>query len=345
MTHKTRYFRVGLFVLVGMALIVAGVIAFGMGVLTSEEHFYAETYFQESVQGLEVGSPVKYLGVEIGRVELITFADQVYDIEMTHEYQRAILVRSALFPSALHVPSNKRFEELVPGMVKAGMRIRLATQGLTGVRYLESVRLDSERYPPMEISWTPKALYVPSAKAQMSAIVDSIDTLAQKLAAIPFEELTDGVNALVQTVSEAVSEADIAGLSGRTNRLLDNLNRATGPDLAETTARVDQLLDRLNAIATDIDVADTMGHIEATMASLEDTTAGLPDTVRKLDRLIGEMEAVMGSEGEPMLRDLRQTASNLRDFTETLKRYPSSVIFGKEPPPSDPEGKRDGKTP
>jgi len=200
----------------------------------------------------------------------------------------------------------------------------------------------------MEISWTPKALYVPSAKAQMSAIVDSIDTLAQKLAAIPFEELTDGVNALVQTVSEAVSQADIAGLSGRTNRLLDNLNRATGPDLAETTARVDQLLDRLNAIATDIDVADTMGHIEATMASLEDTTAGLPDTVRKLDGLIGEMEAVMGSEGDAiraMLRDLRQTASNLRDFTETLKRYPSVVIFGKEPPPSDPEGKRDGKTP
>jgi ABC-type transporter Mla subunit MlaD len=347
-TLKARYFRVGLFVLTGMALIVAAVIAFGMGALTREEHFYAETYFQESVQGLEVGSPVKHLGVEIGRVELITFADQVYDIEMTNGYKRPVLVRSALFPSALHVPSNKSFEELVPEMVKAGMRIRLATQGLTGVRYLESVLLDPERYPPMEITWNSKELYVPSARTQMSAIVDSIDTLTQRLAAIPFEELTDGVDALVQTVRGAVSDADIAGLSDRTKRLLDNLNGTTGPRLTEMTARVDRLLDRLNVIAADIDVAGTMNDLDATMAALRDTTAELPETVRQIDRLLEDLEAMMGSEGDTvrlMLRDLRQATSNLRDFTETLKRYPSAVIFGKEPPPSDPEGKREGGKP
>jgi len=67
-----------------VALIVVAVIAFGIGTLTREEHFQEETYFEESVQGLAVGSHVKHLSVEIARVGLITFADQVYDIEITN---------------------------------------------------------------------------------------------------------------------------------------------------------------------------------------------------------------------------------------------------------------------
>ena len=70
MSAEARYFRVGLFVLVGVALIGScTVILGGRGLF--KDPILLETYFDESVQGLEVGSPVKLRGVQLGTVSLV----------------------------------------------------------------------------------------------------------------------------------------------------------------------------------------------------------------------------------------------------------------------------------
>jgi len=345
MSLKAHYFRVGIFVLVGAALIVGAIIAFGVGAVIEEEYYYAETYFEESVQGLEVGSPVKLLGVQIGRVETITFVDQFYDVDPSFVTMRPVLIRAALFPRALKARSKKEFETLGPQFVAAGLRIRLASQGFTGVRYLDAGMLDPVRYPAMEIDWEPEVLYIPSAKGQLSAIVDSVDALTQKLEEIPFQRLTEGAEVLVQTLKQGVMDADIATLSGKLGQLLDNVTVATGPELVETRERIDRLIDRLNVVAADVEVADAMKNFDSTMAAVKDATTALPGTIRRLDRAISEVEALLSGEEETlrlMLHDMRIAMQNLRAFTETLKRYPAAVLWGKEPPAVDPESSGDG---
>jgi len=344
---KAHYFRVGVFVLAGAALIVAAIIVFGVGAVIEEEYYYAETYFEESVQGLEVGSPVKLLGVQIGRVEIITFVDQIYDID-PKVYSRPVLIRAALFPRALKAKSRKEFESLGPQFVAAGLRIRLASQGFTGVRYLDAAMLDPERFPPMEINWKPEVLYIPSARGQLSAIVDSVDALTQKLEEIPFQKLTEEAEILVQTLQQGVRDADIATLSGKLQNVLDNVAGATGPELQETRAGIDRLVERLNTIAADVEIADALNNFDRTMAAARDATTALPGTIRRLDSAISEVESLLSGEEETlrlMLHDMRMAAQNLRDFTETLKRYPASVLFGKEPPVVDPEKTDDGGRP
>ena len=78
MSAEARYFRVGLFVLVGIAVIVAAVLVLAGGNLFRQP-VVAETYFDEAVEGLEVGSPVKLRGVQIGQVSWIGFVDDVYE--------------------------------------------------------------------------------------------------------------------------------------------------------------------------------------------------------------------------------------------------------------------------
>ena len=346
MSLKAHYFRVGAFVLCGMALIVGAVIAFGIGAVMEEEYFYAETYFEESVQGLEVGSPVKLLGVQIGRVEIITFVDQIYDLGSSIVYSRPVLIRAALFPHALMAESKEEFEATGPKIVEAGMRIRLASQGFTGVRYLEAEMLDPQRFPAMEITWEPEVLYIPSAKGQLSAIVDSVDALTQKLEEIPFNKLAEEAEHLVRTLHQGVTDADIATLSGKLGHLLDNVAEATGPELNDTRERIDRLIDRLNTIASDVEIGEAMDNLDRTMVAIREAASGLPETIRRLDHAINEIDSLLGSEEETlrlMLHDMRVTVQNLRDFTETLKRYPTAVLFGKEPPPADPEGGDDGE--
>ena len=71
---KSRsYFKVGIFVIIGSLLIVSGIVLFGAGKFLKKK-IIIESYFNQSVQGLEVGAPLKFQGVQIGNVREIGFA-------------------------------------------------------------------------------------------------------------------------------------------------------------------------------------------------------------------------------------------------------------------------------
>jgi ABC-type transporter Mla subunit MlaD len=70
--NTTRYFKLGLFILIGLGLLVAGAIALGAGRMF-EKSIQIETCFDQSIAGVDVGAPVKYRGVTIGHVASIRF--------------------------------------------------------------------------------------------------------------------------------------------------------------------------------------------------------------------------------------------------------------------------------
>ena len=72
MSQKPSYFRIGLFIVIALAILAAGLIAFGAGQVL-RERVYIETYVDATIQGVDVGSPVKYRGVQVGRVSAINF--------------------------------------------------------------------------------------------------------------------------------------------------------------------------------------------------------------------------------------------------------------------------------
>ena len=73
MASQQTKFAVGLFLACGMAISVVGFVWLGMSRYFEKGNYYA-TYFDESVQGLEVDAPVKYRGVSIGRVASVRVA-------------------------------------------------------------------------------------------------------------------------------------------------------------------------------------------------------------------------------------------------------------------------------
>ena len=80
MSAKANYFKLGLFILMGVALIFAGVLIFGAGKIF-EKRLRIETYVNESVQGIDIGSKVKFRGVTIGNVSKIDFTSSRYEMD------------------------------------------------------------------------------------------------------------------------------------------------------------------------------------------------------------------------------------------------------------------------
>ena len=137
--NKSGYYKIGLFTICGFILFAAMITVLGAGAAL-ENSYYIETYFNESIQGLSVGAPVKYRGVQIGSVNDIDFCQNAYSSENI-KYSGYVYIRIAIYPKLVsgrdqqidESERNKRLKQLID----RGMRARLAQQGITGLAYIE----------------------------------------------------------------------------------------------------------------------------------------------------------------------------------------------------------------
>ncbi len=312
MSQESSYYRVGLFVLVGLGLLVGAVLVIG-GTDLLRRPIMVETYFDESVQGLEVGSPVKYRGVQIGSISYIGLVDDVYEFE-SHEdgitYGQMVLVRMKLTPQGddpVDDPAQGRARtENLRRMIDRGLRVRLAQQGVTGTAYIEADYVSPQANPPMTITWQPQIDYLPSAPSTLKSISNAAERIFTRLDALPVEDILVHLDQLLVSMHGVVDRVDVVQLQEQAARLLEELEATAGSmrDLLEHS--------ETRQIATD--VRGTLKEMEATLASVR--TA------------VDDGGPVLGE----LLNNLRAASRDLRDVAETARSYPSVLLLGEPPP-------------
>ncbi len=222
MSQEARYYRVGAFVLSGMALILIFIIALG-GQSFFVTPTMMETYFNESVQGLEVGSPVKVSGVQIGRVAEIGLASRYYDMptfeDRLQHGQDVIVVMEVVGPGGQGV-DQQAIKELQT-MIDRGLRLRIASQGITGISYIQAQFLSPDDHPQMQISWTPKRLYIPSAPSTMATISTAAERIASRLEDVEIQELAQHLDDLIVTVTQSVRDLQTGSIRRDASAALD----------------------------------------------------------------------------------------------------------------------------
>jgi paraquat-inducible protein B len=251
MSAQINYFRLGLFVLVGLALIVTGVVVLGAGALMKPT-ILAETYFNESVQGLDVGAPVKYLGVEIGKVSWIGFVPAKYkmrNIEENVRFGKYVMVEVALDPSKMPLSPGQKAMSLLRERVAAGMRVRLQSS-ITGPTFLGVDYLDPNVYKPMEIAWKPTHAYFPSAPGTMAQVVSAVERLAAEIEKAQLSKLVDNLNAAVLSFNTILNSQEIK----RTLNGLASASDNAGPAMAEVLKTVRTLNNLLNSQQQNIEL-------------------------------------------------------------------------------------------
>ena len=102
---KPNYFKIGLFVIAATLLLAAAIIIFGGGKFF-EKKTTIETYFDQSVQGLNVGASLEFQGVQIGNVSYIGFVFNEYHTKKTY-----VLVRAEIYLDKVAGEGKKRLFE------------------------------------------------------------------------------------------------------------------------------------------------------------------------------------------------------------------------------------------
>ena len=336
MEARGIFLRVGLLIVGGVALLIALIWFLAGGEIAHGTLF--ESYFSESVQGLEVGATVKYRGVTIGRVTSLGLVSAEYGrdepIDIKRQTYRLVFVRYEVDTQRIG-----RMPETTEA-VALGLRARLASQGITGLSYLELDFVNPARYPAEAVPWEPKAQYIPSMPSTFTQVQDAAQQLLTKLNSVDIDKVVAQLNDLLADIRTDVASGDVHNM----------LVQAT------TTLRT---------VSDSVQAADLPGlteQIRQTAASLRDTVHGeqmqklLTDAGRAADRfadaaarlppLIASVQATVQRAGNgtsdveqgliPLLRDMQATAQNLREMTDALRRYPAQVFAGPPPRATEP---------
>jgi len=331
--QRTLYLRVGALVLIGAALAVGFTLFLTADRFGNRGTIY-ETYLRESVQGLEVGASVRYRGVALGRVTEIGLVSAAYQrpemTALTVPFQ-LVLVRFAV--------DSSRIGEVPPveEAVKLGLRVRLSSQGITGVSYLELDFVDPRRFRVAELPWEPRYPFVPAVPSTVSQVTTAAETLLQKLQEVDVVKIVADIGGLIGDLrGEFGPGGDAATTLQETSKLVATLRVATEQaDVPGMVAELRGAAGELRALLASREIKRTLTAAAEASTELRNAAQRLPASVETTLRTARNATTDVQAEIAPVLRDLRAVAANLRATTEALKRSPGQAVFGAPPPLSE----------
>lgn len=319
MPQNNNYFKIGVFTFVGLALLMTGLLAFGLMDSLFKERVECVTYFNRSVQGLAADSAVKFRGFRVGKVTAITLASMDED-----RGEPAVRVRFEIDPQSLagQVDDPEQARQYLIRQTERGMRAVLSFQGVTGLGFLDldyqpEARV-SERHEQIKKRAAAQHLvYIPSGQGQIMEIGESVTTLVKSLSDVDFSGISRDIKALVQTVDKTAGDLDTARISA---------------EMADTLSEIRQAAADLGVLIDDIGSTVRGGANTNIGRELEASVQQLRQTLRRLDQVIGSSQG-----GLPVTLDnLRVMSENFRELSELLRAQPSLAIFSGPPAESAP---------
>jgi len=342
---KTSNFMLGLFVTIGVLLAAAAILWWGGSKYFQKGSPYV-TYFDESVQGLQADSSVKYRGVDVGRVEQIRVA-----------------------------PDNKLIAVVMKvelrGDVERNTVAQLKAAGITGIVFVDLDRRNPEE-PDLspKLGFTPDYPVIPSRPSQLSQILTGLDAVMEKVKEVDFQgifsevkkELRDlsaqfqqtaksmegffkgpttqsilkNVESATRRADESLSRIEKILAEGNLERILARTESAVA-QMDRSMARVDKALAEANVEEAMQDVRGVLQESRNVLTALKEEIRSLKlgDTtlpIKELAENLDKRTRTIGKEIRALSENLRQASERLEVILENAETRPSDFIFTTPPP-------------
>ncbi len=295
MEEKVNFAVIGIFVLFLGAALIGGVLWFSSGQSYRKTYDTYLTYMNESVSGLNINAPVRYRGVEVGRVQQITLA-----------------------------PGNVEQVQLTLG-IESGTPIKvdtvavLQTHGLTGLTFVELTG-GSRDAPALK---TRKSENFPVIKTRPS-LMTRLDTSVSSMLA-NLNRTSENINALLdednrRAIKHTLADIEILSHTLATRQAAIDSSLSNAARTMENTARLSEELPQLaGRIQRSADAFDRMSNELAltgasTRATMDSTRQFTGETLPEIHQLVVE------------LRDLTHS---MRRFSGELEQNPGGLLHGK----------------
>jgi paraquat-inducible protein B len=319
---KANPTTLGLFVVLGLMLGVVAVFLFSSRTLF---HPMAESilYFDGSLKGLNPGAPVKFRGVNIGKVEHVLIRHN----QATNDFAMPVII--AIDKKVAQSKSDQNLqigsEEHLDLLISHGFRARLDTDSLvTGVLYIS---LDMARTPPPPVfhQIVPEFSEIPTIPSGVQRFLENLENL-------DLPGISIKVNTLLARLDTRVGELDMPQINAGITNLLSAANDlVTTPGLTNAITAARRALERAQMLVDRIDnrvdpLADSLTN---TLSDAQKTLADLRLAVQNVSGLIGPQSS-FGSDLSQALQQLSIASRAVADLAEFLERNPDALVTGRK---------------
>jgi phospholipid/cholesterol/gamma-HCH transport system substrate-binding protein len=300
MDRDANYVAVGAFVLLVIAMAVSFVFWY-TDQQDKRTYQHYEIYFPGSVSGLTAGSPVRYLGVDVGRVVRI-----MLDPQLRKTVQVIVDIDST-------APIDDR------------TRASLSLQGVTGLLFIDleqdpkaestGVLTQGQRYPMIR-----------SRRSDFDVLLSNLPALTTHLV-----ELANHFNEIFSDENVRGLKTTIENIRLASERLPDTVREAQQllAEVRRTTQEVQGTVAELRGL-----IKEGSPDLEAALANIRQISDNLAKTTARLNSFVAENEPGYSRfskqslpEFEQLLRESRQAVRDFRDLSRSLKQNPSQLIY------------------
>jgi len=318
MARKTSRFMIGLFVTIGILIGMVAVVWLGASKYFEKGATYV-TYFDESVQGLQLDSAVKYRGVEAGRVEKIRVA-----------------------------PDNRLIEVIMKinlrGKLEREYVAQLKAAGITGIVFVELDRKESDK-PDVspKITFASEYPVISSKPSDVKQLLTGIDNVIQSLNKIDTQGISDQIKSTLKVLESVVASVD--NVVGSVEKALGtgNLEEAV-VEVRNTLLKVQNFvsdaqkdLQAMNLGKSGTNIENATARLDKIMNSgeIEAVLADVKDAAKKMNQLVEGLD----KRSLAITNNIKATSENLKRTSESLEMLidrvyasPSDLLFGEPPP-------------
>jgi phospholipid/cholesterol/gamma-HCH transport system substrate-binding protein len=328
MSQKPNPISIGLFIVVGAALGVTGLLLFSSSKLFTKT-LDCIIYFNQSLNGLNEGAPVKFRGVTIGSVKRV----MVRYNQATNDYSLPVIieVEEKLINQRMGEPLAAFTGAFLEERVKHGLRASLQAESLvTGVLYVE-MRPNPKAPPPVFHQVEPRYPEIPTEPTQIQALMEN-------LASLDIKGISTNINAVVVRLDKVLGSLRMGDISTDITNTLESIQRlVASPEITNTLASVRTTLDQYRALGEKLSgridplaesVTNSLAEANRTLVQLRGVAENLRNTLRP--------DAPLRQDMDQLLYQLAGTAESISTLVDFLKQHPNALITGRENAPAKP---------
>lgn len=343
MKTQVRPSVVGAFVIGAFGLGLVALLSFGsINFLHHRERFVV--FFDESIQGLTLGAPVKMSGVTLGRVVDTHVAYNPSEpshssVEVVCEFDSNVIID----PTGATVDVSDPAQ--IHALIDRGLRAQLTVTGLaTGLADVELGFYDPKEYPAVSGPRSPRHPDYPVVPAIPSTILEfqeSAMAILTNIRRIDFRQMANNVQtvatelqALVADAQKKLDELDLKGLSNQwqaAGAAVTSLARS--PQIPETLDNLNRTLVTVRSAVGNVDrQVDANGrHLSVTLLQAQQTLQQFNAAAQTLQRFISAQSG-LGDNAATALAQLSAAADAVQRLADFLERNPNALISGRKMP-------------
>jgi len=324
MTKRVSSAVIGAFVVGSFAVLVAAIMVVGSGQLFKKPLLFV-CMFQGDLNGLKIGAPVKFRGVQIGSVAAIRLAltpDEGrlkenatgFWLPVIVEIERSQILARGGTGAAL---GGRGLED----MIRRGLRAQLNVESLlTGLLYID---LDLHPNAPLNLALEPGGRYreIPTIPTTLESVQKQATEAFAKFEQIDFKALAISITEVANSIKSLTS-------SPKVQATLDSLKDVTA-NLNTTIVSIRGTIDRVNS------------RLDPLMASFQKNSAEVNATLAQARAALVQLQSALDPEAPLAIRlnetldQLTETTRSMGAFTDYLQRNPSALVRGKYIPDKD----------